>query len=44
MNANITYENKATIVALHTQGLNISQIADETGFTVSKNLFLPTYF
>lgn len=36
MPANLTLEQRSTIVALHNSGFNISQIIEETGFAVSK--------
>lgn len=35
MQANISFEARAKIVALHENGLNISQISNETGVSVS---------
>lgn len=34
--ANINLESRAKIVALHELGFNNSEIADQTGFSVSK--------
>ena len=35
MNTNIKIQDRANIIVLHSRGHNISQIADDTGFSVS---------